>query len=147
MVVAEGDAPGKFHPRRRRAGSAETRRAPQGAGDFSALSLCHSTNWAPSPQAECKGNFFHAPAHRRADRVAGCRAYLGEGGFPLEVPRCSLCSATHRQTWINENKKSGGCLSGQFLSASLPLGPSRPTANSRSRRTPSMFIRRLFCIF
>lgn len=147
MVVAEGDAPGKFHPRRRRAGSAETRRAPRGAGDFSALSLCRSTNWAPSPQAECKGNFLHAPAHRRADRAAGGRAYLGEGGLPPEVLCCSLSSATHRQTWINENEKSGGRLSSQFLSTSLPPGLSRPTGNSRSSQAPSMFIRQLFCIF
>ena len=147
MVVAEGDAPGKFHPRRHRADSAENHRAPQGTGGFSALSLCHGTNWAPSPQAEGKGNFFHTPARRRADRAAGQRVYLGEGGFPLGVLCCSPSRATHRQTWNNENKKFGACLSGQFLSTSLPFGLSHPIVNSHSNQAPIMFIRQLFCIF
>lgn len=82
MVVAEGDAPGKFHPRRRRVGSAEPCQASQGTGGFSALSFCHGTKWGPSPQAEGKGNLFHTPARGIADRAAGGRAYLGEGKFP-----------------------------------------------------------------
>lgn len=85
--------------------------------------------------------------HRRTDRAAGGRVYVEEGGFPPGVLCCSLSRATHRQTWNNENKKFGGCLSGQFLSTSLPFGLSHPIVNSHSNQAPSMFIRQLFCIF
>lgn len=52
MVVAEGGDPGKFHPCRHKAGSAETCQPPHGIRGFSALSLCHGTNWACSHQAK-----------------------------------------------------------------------------------------------
>lgn len=74
--MAEGDAPGKFHPRKRRTGVAEPCHACQGAGGL----LC------PLPasylHAEGEGNVLHASTHRRAEGVAGGRACLGEGGFP-----------------------------------------------------------------
>lgn len=37
---------------------------------FSVLSLCFSTNWAPSLQAEGEGNLFGAPTHRGAEGLA-----------------------------------------------------------------------------
>lgn len=146
MVVAAGDDPGKFHPCRHKAGSAETCQPPQGIRGFSALSLCHGTDWACSHQA--KKNFY-IPAHRKAGRAAGERAHLGEGRFLLERGDlcCSPSRATHWQTWNNENKKFGRCLCCQFLSISLPCGLSCPLVNSYSNQAPRTSIRLLLCVF
>lgn len=64
MVVAAGDDPGKFHPCRHKAGSAETCQPPQGIRGFSALSLCHGTDWACSHQAKKISTFL--PVGRQA---------------------------------------------------------------------------------
>lgn len=52
MVAAEGDDPGKFHPYRHKADSAETCQPPEGITGFSALSLYRGTSWACCCQAK-----------------------------------------------------------------------------------------------
>lgn len=118
--MAEGDDPGKFHPCRHKAGSAETCQPPQGIRGFSALSLSDMASTGPAPVK--KGNFFYISPHRKAGRTAGGRAHLGEGGFLLGWGE--ICAALplekHIQTWNNENKKNWWI---SLLSAPLHLCP------------------------